>query len=332
MASCCIEALISGTCIPSFVAYDNVLGGIVIKDLVIIGGGPAGLTAAIYAARAGLEVEVLEQGMCGGQIITTPEIDNYPGLPGVSGADFSSILHTQAQDMGAAIRYDGVVGTRLAAHPKEIITENGTIAAKSVIFATGARPMKLGCPGEERLSGAGVSYCATCDGAFHRGRDVVVVGGGNTAVEDALALSTTSRKVYLVHRRQGFRAEKKVLDLLRTKKNVEWITDAVVEEILGETAVEKVVVNQLGRKRVLEVSGVFIAIGHRPNNRRFSQELELDESGYIVADESCETALPGVFVAGDTRTKKVRQMVTAAADGAIAALAAGEYVAGLAVQ
>lgn len=298
-------------------------------DTVIIGAGPAGLTAAIYAVRAGLTAEVLEQNMYGGQIVNTPSIDNYPGLPGVSGHEFASALYKQATDLGAIVTLDPVVEACLTGDVKTITLEDRTISAKTVIVATGAKPVLLGCPGEERLTGTGVSYCATCDGAFYRGKDVAVVGGGNTAIEEALVLSGLCNKVHLIHRRKGFRAEKHMLDALRAKPNVEWITDAVVEEIRGDNAVSAVTVKDVlnGQKRDIPVSAIFVSIGSKPDNRIFASELALDEGGYVIADESCVTNVPGVFVAGDTRTKKVRQMVTAAADGAVAALAASEFIA-----
>ena len=298
-------------------------------DILIIGAGTAGLTAAIYGVRAGLSVEVLEQRMYGGQIINTTSVENYPGMPGVSGADFAAALYEQAANLGAHIQYDAVVRTELTGEVKKIYLENGQVkSAQSLIIATGARPRRLGVPGEERLLGAGVSYCATCDGAFHRGSDVVMVGGGNTAMDDAAVLAGMARRVYLVHRRKEFRADPAAVARLRSLENVEFILEAQVEEIRGEGSVESVVVcNQAEEtRRTLSVSGIFIAVGHEPDNGIFAHEIDLSPEGYIVADESCETNLPGVFVAGDTRTKQVRQIVTAAADGAVAALAANGYL------
>lgn len=300
-----------------------------ILDTVIIGAGTAGLTAAIYCARAGLSVEVLEHNIYGGQIIKTPSIDNYPGLPGISGHEFATTLYKQASDLGAEVTMAPVLGAKLSGAIKTITLEDREIAAKTVIIATGAMPIQIGCPGEERLTGAGVSYCAACDGAFHRGKDVAVVGGGNTAIEEALVLSGMCNKVYVIHRRKGFRAESHLLEALREKSNVEWLTDAVVHEVLGDKTVNSVAVKDLpsGKVREIPVSGIFVAIGSLPDNRMFVPGLNVDDKGYVVADENCLTNLPGVFVAGDTRTKKVRQMVTAAADGAVAGLAASEYIA-----
>ena len=298
-------------------------------DVLIIGAGTAGLTAAIYGVRAGLSVEVLEERIHGGQIINTTSVENYPGMPGVSGAEFAAALYEQAVGFGAKIQYDAVVRAELTGAIKKIFLENEQVkSARSLIIATGARPRKLGVPGEDRLIGAGVSYCATCDGAFHRGRDVVVVGGGNTAMDDAAVLAGLARKVYLVHRRKEFRADAPAVERLRSLKNVEFVLDSQVEEIRGEAAVESVVIyNQTeDTRRSIPVSGVFIAVGHEPDNGIFAAEVELSPEGYVVADESCQTNLPGVFVAGDTRTKQVRQIVTAAADGAVAALAAGSYI------
>jgi thioredoxin reductase (NADPH) len=298
-------------------------------DILIIGAGTAGLTAAIYGVRAGLSVEVLEQRIYGGQIINTTSVENYPGMPGVSGADFAAALYEQATGLGAQIQYEAVMKTELIGEVKKVYLENEQVkSAKSLIIATGAKPRKLEVPGEERLLGMGVSYCATCDGAFHRGRDVVVVGGGNTAMDDAAVLAGMARRVYLIHRRKEFRADPPAVERLRRLENVEFILEAQVEEIQGESAVESVVVyNQAeDTRRSLSVSGVFIAAGHEPDNGIFSHEIALSPEGYIVADESCETNLPGVFAAGDTRTKQVRQIVTAAADGAVAALAASSYI------
>ena len=304
-------------------------------DILIIGAGTAGLTAAIYGVRAGLSVEVLEERIHGGQIINTTSVENYPGMPGVSGAEFAAALYEQAVALGVEIRYEAVVRAELAGEIKKVFLENEQVrAARSLIIATGAKPRKLGVPGEERLIGAGVSYCATCDGAFHRGRDVVVVGGGNTAIDDAAVLAGVARKVYLVHRRKEFRADLPAIERLHSLNNVEFILESQVEEIRGETAVESVVIyNQAeDTRRTLSVSGVFVAVGHEPDNGMFGGEVALSPEGYVVADESCQTNLPGVFVAGDTRTKQVRQIVTAAADGAVAALAAGSYISSMKVN
>lgn len=297
-------------------------------DLLIIGAGTAGLTAAIYGVRAGLSVEVLEQTIYGGQIISTTSIENYPGMPGVSGVDFANALHAQARDLGVHIRYQNVVSAALSGLPKVITTDKHTWESHAVIIASGAKPRKLGCPGEQAQTGRGVSYCATCDGAFHRGKDVVVVGGGNVAADDALVLSGLANKVWLVHRSDDFRADAHTMQLVRQKDNIEILTDTEVARINGDSAVQGVTVRNLqnGSVQDLAASGVFIAIGSQPDNGVFAGEIYLDAGGYIVAGEDCKTNLPGVFAAGDTRTKAVRQIVTAAADGAVAALAASEYI------
>ena len=298
-------------------------------DILIIGAGTAGLTSAIYGARAGLSVEVIEKVMLGGQIISTRSVENYPGMPGVSGADFAMALFSQVQSFGGEVTYGNVETIDLHGPIKNIQVGNEIKEAKTVIIANGAVPKKLGCPGEELLIGSGVSFCATCDGAFHKDKNVAVVGGGNTALEDALVLSQLCRKVYLVHRRDNFRGEKRTLKLLRERDNVEWLTHYAVEEIHGGNKVESISLRSTkdGSEKSLEVSGVFVAIGTMPDNSMFQDILDLDQDGYIIADESCKTKFPGVFVAGDTRTKPVRQMVTAAADGAVAALAASGYIA-----
>ena len=297
-------------------------------DLLVIGAGTAGLTAAIYGVRAGLTVKVIEQAIYGGQIISTTSIENYPGMPGISGADFATALYEQAKELGAQILYENIREASLAGHPKTVTTDRGVHEAGTVIIATGARPRKLGCPGEEELIGRGVSFCATCDGAFYRGKAVAVVGGGNVAVDDALVLSGLSERVTLIHRSRKFQSEAMQLEALRAKENVEILTDTAVKEIVGGRGVEKLVLEDTptGGTRELAVGGVFIAIGAEPDNRLFAGELQLDEAGYVVAGEDCRTNLPGVFAAGDTRTKRVRRIVTATADGSVAAIAAADYL------
>lgn len=297
-------------------------------DLLIVGAGTAGLTAAIYGARAGLSVDVLEQTIYGGQIITTTSIENYPGMPGVSGVDFATALHEQAQDLGVNIHYENVVSAALGGFPKVITTNQRPWQARTIIIASGAKPRKLGCPGEEALIGRGVSYCATCDGAFHRGKEVVVVGGGNVAADDALILAGLANKVWLVHRSDDFRADAHTMQLVKQTGNIELLTHTEVASVNGNTGVQSVTLRNLqsGAVRDLAVSGVFIAVGSQPDNDVFAKEVSLDEGGYIIAGEDCKTNLPGVFVAGDTRTKTVRQIVTAAADGAVAALGASESI------
>ncbi len=294
----------------------------------IIGGGTAGMTAAIYAVRGGCQATVFEQAMFGGQIVNTASIENYPGLYQVSGADYAMKLYEQCVALGVEFFFSGVTAARLEDREKILESGGKEHAFDAVIIANGAQYRKLGCPGEERLTGHGVSYCATCDGAFYRGKTACVVGGGNTALEDALFLSATCKEVYLIHRRQEFRAHQATVEALRKRENVHFILDSVVEEILGEDHMESLVVKNTvtGEAVNLEAQGVFVAIGVSPDNGLFSGQLELDGSGYLKAGEDCCTNLPGVYAAGDTRSKPLRQLVTAAADGAAAAVSAAAYL------
>lgn len=297
------------------------------KDVIIIGGGPAGFSAAIYAVRAGLNVQILEKAMWGGQAVNTPEIENYPGILKVSGAEFSMQLHNQASTLGVEVDNREVTRVELEGPVKKIYTGEELLTAKSVIIANGVSRRTLGCDGEKEYKGRGVSYCATCDGAFFRGKDVALVGGGNTAMEDALFLSNLCRKVYVIHRRENFRADKVSVEELQKRKNVEFVLNSVVEEIYGEDLVKGILVyNRVNQeKRKIDVQGIFIAIGYKPDNRMFEQQLELDQDGYFITDENCHTRIPGVYVAGDCRSKKLRQIVTAAADGAVAGFEAANY-------
>ena len=256
-------------------------------DLIIIGGGPAGLTAAVYARRAGKSVLVIEKNTFGGQITWSPRVENFPGFVSVSGAQFE---------------------------------------AKAVILAVGAKPRPLGVKREEEFVGSGVNYCAVCDGAFYAGLPVAVVGGGNSALQDAMLLSETCSKVYLIHRRDSFRGEQALADALQQKANVEFVLNASVAELLGGDALTGIVVEQNGERRTLAVEGVFVAVGHMPQNGAFENLVALDARGYADSGEDCVTAAPGVFVAGDCRRKNVRQLTTAVADGAVAALAAVHYI------
>ena len=297
-------------------------------DLIIIGAGTAGLTAAIYGARAELSVELIEKAIYGGQIITTSSIENYPGMPGISGADFVTALFNQAEEFGAKIRYETIQSASLSGHIKQVVTSKGTHQGRAVIIATGAKPRKLGVPGEDKWIGRGVAFCATCDGALYKGKDVAVVGGGNVAIGDALLLSGICRTVTIIHRSTVFQSEQMQLHQVQAKENVRFITDAVVKEIEGDSRPEKLVIEhrESGARTELRIDGVFVAIGSEPDNGMFAPELHLDSAGYIIAGEDCRTNLPGVFAAGDARTKKVRQIVTAAADGSVAALAAKDYL------
>ena len=297
-------------------------------DVIILGAGTAGLSAAIYAVRAGLSVLVVEKNYHGGQIVNTPDVENYPGIPRISGFEFAENLHQQVKELGVEIVYEDVRGVDLRSAIKTVSTSGHEYQGRTVIIANGATHRHLGCPGEETYSGKGVSYCATCDGAFYRGMDVCVIGGGNTALEDALYLSNNCRKVYLIHRGREFRANRVTVEAVKARTNIEIIMESTVEEILGGELVEKVAVRNNTRyhRTELSVSGVFVAIGLEPKNQLFASALQLDGAGYIVAGEDCKTNIAGVFVAGDTRTKKVRQLVTAAADGAVAATEAAQFL------
>lgn len=298
-------------------------------DIGIIGGGTAGMTAAIYGQRAGKKTLIIEGGVFGGQITSSPNVENYPGIASVSGSEFSMNLLDQAVKLGAETVMEKVTGIREEKEYKVIVTAGQEYSCKSIIIATGVTHRHLGAPGEERLAGAGVSYCATCDGMFFRGRDVAVIGGGSTALQDAEFLSNYCRKVYLVHRRDEFRGEDSIVRRLEKKDNVEFVLSATVKEIAGENTVEKVILNNLktGGQSELEVAGVFVAVGQIPQNDIFDEVVKLDGNGFILASEDCITSHPGIFAAGDCRTKEVRQLTTAAADGAVAALAAVKYIA-----
>lgn len=291
-------------------------------DVIIIGAGPAGLTAALYAARAGLSVLVFEKNIYGGQVAVTSEVENYPAIERITGAEFSKSLYKQVIKQNVEVRLEEVKRVDFAGDVKKIFTDSGEYDAKTVIIANGVKRRKLGCKGEAEFVGRGVSYCATCDGAFFKGKDVAVVGGGNTAVEDALFLSNICKSVTVLVRGDKVRAERLLLEAAKAKSNITFKYNTVVEEICGENGsvsslsiVDKV----SSEESKLDVAAIFIAIGLEPSNSIFSEFVELDEHGYIVADESCLTKVPGVFVAGDTRTKTLRQIVTAAADGAAAA-------------
>ncbi|MBQ7467188.1 MAG: thioredoxin-disulfide reductase [Clostridia bacterium] len=291
------------------------------EDIIIIGGGPAGLTAAIYAQRAGKQCLVIEAGAFGGQIITTSNVVNYPGIKSFAGADFAMELYNQAKDFGAKFKTAKVVGIDLDADIKIVKTNKGDFQAKAVIIATGASSRPLGLENENKFLGKGVSYCATCDGAFYKGKDVAVVGGGNAAIEEALYLSDICKKVYLIHRRNEFRAAETVVEALRQKENVEFVLEANVTDLQGDKTLEKIeVTKNSGEKIELEISGLFVAVGQVPSNNAFANVLKLDKIGYVVAGEDCKTEIPGIFVAGDCRTKSLRQLVTAESDGAIAAI------------
>jgi len=300
-------------------------------DLIIIGAGPAGLSAAIYAARAELDYVLIEENFVnGGQIIDTYEIDNYPGLPGISGMDLAQKMADHAEKLGAEVVNAAVEGLDLAGDVKKVMTDEGTFEAKAVIIASGASHSHLGVPGEEALAGRGVSYCATCDGAFYRGKTTVVVGGGDVAVEDAIFLARGCEKVYVVHRRDELRAVKTLQTALFALPNVEMVWDSNLKSINdgGNGKVTSVtVVNKYDQsERVIDADGVFIAVGITPRSGFVGTGVETNAGGYIVADETCETSIPGVFAAGDVRAKQLRQVVTAVADGANAVTSVQRYL------
>ncbi len=298
-------------------------------DVAVIGAGPAGLTAALYAARAELKTILLERLAAGGQLATTDMIENYPGFPmGINGLDASFAMLEQAQRFGAEFKLAEVQKLDLSGEIKRVETSEGIITAPCVILATGARPRLLGVPGEERLKGRGVSYCAVCDGAFYRGKEVAVVGGGDSAVEEAVYLTRFATKVYLLVRRDQLRATPVVQAKILNHPQVEIRWNTVVEEILGESKVEGLsLLNRVtGEKSYLPVSGVFVYVGLLPNNEVFAEQVELDQNGYVVADEEMRTSVPGVLVAGDIRAKSLRQVATAVGDGAIAGVTAQHYL------
>lgn len=342
-------------------------------DVIVIGAGPAGLSAAIYAQRSGKRVLVLEGKSYGGQIINTSKIENYPGIPEISGFGFAKDLYEQAKAMGAEISYekclkiekaeiaDGkltsgegdedrlLAGEELLAQEMEqseekpqqtagqsnmteqagfiVSCKSKKYTAQSIILAVGAVNRKLDLKNEEKLTGKGVSYCATCDGAFYKGKNVAVVGGGNTALEDAVFLSNYCSNVYLIHRRNTFRGEKKWEQLLRERENVHFYLEQTVSELVGEQRLQGLTLRHVvtGKETSLEVEGVFIAVGQKPATSDFAPLLETDQGGYVKAGEDCQTSIPGIYVAGDCRAKQVRQLTTAVADGSVAALAACAY-------
>lgn len=298
-----------------------------IYDVVIIGEGPAGLTAAIYAKRAELNVLLIERYGAGGQILNTYEVDNYPGLPGISGFDLGTKMSEHVDKFQVERVSAEVESVELNNKVKIIKTDSGEYSAYSVILATGNSPRKLGVPGEEELTGCGVSYCATCDGAFFKKKITVVVGGGDVAVEDAIFLSRGCEKVYLIHRRDELRAAKILQTALFNTENIEVIWDSVVTNINGEDNVESVNIQNVktGEETVLTTAGVFIATGNTPNGG-YLEGISTDKNGYVIADETCVTNIPGVFAAGDLRTKKLRQVSTAVADGANAVYSVQEYL------
>lgn len=298
-------------------------------DVIIIGSGPAGLAAAIYAQRAKLEMIIIEENyISGGQVVNTYEIDNYPGLPGINGMDLGMKMREHAEKMGAQFVRAKVVEIQAEGDIKVVKTEDETYEAKTVIFAAGAKHRTLDIPGEKEFTGMGVSYCATCDGAFFRNKVTAVIGGGDVAVEDAIFLARLCKKVYVVHRRDELRAAKILQDNLLSLDNVEMVWDSVAEEIRGEGLVKELSVKNVktGEQRTLDVDGVFVAVGILPNSELLKDQVRTDKGGYLEAGEDGVTSIPGVFAAGDVRTKQLRQIITAASDGANCITSVQEYL------
>ena len=297
-------------------------------DVIVVGGGPAGLTAALYCARAGRKVLVLEKMTLGGQITAAPLVENYPGLPGMSGAAYGAALAEQAESFGAETAYEEVLSLQ-PGDPIRVVTDAGEHTCRAVILAVGARHKTLGLAGEEDLVGAGISYCAVCDGAFYEGRDVIIVGGGNSALQEALFLSKICKSVTLVHRRREFRADECLVRRFHEAKNVTFLYPYTVQElVVEEDEVRGVVLAEVGSgaQRTVMTDGVFVAIGHEPETEPFAPLGFCGGDGYFAVDETTETKIDGVFVAGDCRAKAVRQLTTACGDGAVAAMAACRYL------
>ena len=299
-------------------------------DVVIAGGGPAGLAAGIYAARGGLKAIIFEEKIMGGQIVLSYEVENYPGFhKGISGMDLIENFSNQAEKFGVETSYEGVARIETDRECKNVYLSNGScIKTKTVIIAAGASPNKLGCPGEKKFTGKGVSYCATCDGAFFRNKTVAVVGGGDSAIEEALYLTNLAKKVYIIHRRDQLRAIKILQERAMANDKIEFIFDTTVKEIQGDKLVNGLLLENVKTKELnrLNIDGIFIYVGATPNTKFVSDLIKLDENGYIVTDEKMETNISGIFAAGDIRVTPLRQVITSAADGAIAASSAQKYI------
>ncbi len=294
-------------------------------DIIIIGGGPAGLTAALYAKRANKDVLVIEKATFGGQITYSPKVENIPGFNTVTGNEFAEKLVEQVLNQGAEVEFAAVTGIT-DGDIKTVHTDSGDFEGKSVIIATGAKHRMLGLDNEQKFVGEGISFCAVCDGAFYAGKTVAVIGGGNSALQEALLLSDTCKKVYVVQNLEYFTGETKLAEQLKAKDNVEIILGATVKQILGDTQFEGIIINKGGESQTLNIDGMFTAIGLIPQNEAFADNIKLNDYGYAEANEDCITNTKGIFVAGDCRCKRIRQVATAAADGAVAALAACDYI------
>lgn len=302
----------------------------IVYDMIIVGGGPGGYTSALYAARAGFNVLVLEKFSAGGQMALTHQIDNYPGFEdGIDGFSLADKMKKQAERFGARSENAEVIKVNLTVNPKEIETAKGTFLSKTVLLAAGANPRGLGVDKETELIGRGVAYCASCDGMFYRGKTVVVVGGGNTAAADAILLSRIAKKVIIVHRRDTLKATRIYHEPLMNAENVEFKWDSTVTELLYEDKITGVKIKNVktGEESIIDCDGVFVSVGRKPATDFLGSQLDLDENGYIIADETTKTSIPGVYAVGDIRTKQLRQVVTAVSDGAMAVHSAEEYLA-----
>lgn len=302
----------------------------IVYDMIIVGGGPGGYTSALYAARAGFNVLVLEKFSAGGQMALTHQIDNYPGFEdGIDGFSLADKMKKQAERFGARSENAEVIKVNLTVNPKEIETAKGTFLSKTVLLTSGANPRELGVDKETELIGRGVAYCASCDGMFYRGKTVVVVGGGNTAAADAILLSRIAKKVIIVHRRDTLKATRIYHEPLMNAENVEFKWDSTVTELLYEDKITGVKIKNVktGEESIIDCDGVFVSVGRKPATDFLGSQLDLDENGYIIADETTKTSIPGVYAVGDIRTKQLRQVVTAVSDGAMAVHSAEEYLA-----
>lgn len=295
-------------------------------DVIIVGGGPAGLSSAIYLKRALKNVLLIEKNIYGGQIVTSPKVENYPGFLEISGMELGEKMLNQAKKLGVTTMYGDVEKITKENELFHVFVKDKEYISKAVIYATGASSRKLGVKNEEALIGSGISYCATCDGAFFKDKVVCVVGGGNTAIDDALYLANVARKVYVIHRRDEFRGEPVKVAILKEKENVQFILQATVKDVVGINKVEKVVLDVVGKEETLDVDGIFVAIGQVPNTKILEDFVPLNPNGYVITNLQLETSVPGFYAAGDVREKQVRQLTTATNDGTIAAVMVGEYL------